>query len=119
MRMTVDTTGFTFLLVDEVRPVRDFETKQAKADRDGVPLFQLRLVAMSPGDAEIISVKVAGEPEGLTVGGPVTVEGLTVQPYTLKGRDGQERSGVAFRAERVRDGARAHAAVRGREQGGS
>ncbi len=112
MKLTVDTTGITFLLVRDAVPVRDWDTKQAKADRDGVPLFSVQLVAMVPGDAEIITVKVAGQPEGLTVNGPVTVEGLTVQPWTMG-----ERSGVAFRAEAVRDGTRTPASARGGGQG--
>jgi hypothetical protein len=37
MRLPIDTTGLTFLLVRDVEPVRDFETKRVKADTDGVP----------------------------------------------------------------------------------
>lgn len=112
MKLRVDTQGMTFLLVKDAVPVRDFETKRAKANADGVPLFQVQLVAMGDGEAEILSVKVPGEPEGLTAGGPVTVEGLTAQAWSVEGK-----SGVAFYAEAVRDGARAHAAARGNGSG--
>lgn len=101
MKLRVDTAGMTFLLVRDAVPVRDYETKRAKANADGVPLFQVQLVAMGDGEAEIVSVKVAGEPEGLTAGGPVTVEGLTAQAWSVEGK-----SGVAFYAESIRDGAR-------------
>jgi hypothetical protein len=101
MRLPIDTTGLMFLLVRDAEPVRDFETKQVKADSDGVPLFQVELVAMGNGEADIIRVKVAGEPEGLTVNGPVTVTGLVAQPWQMDGG----RSGVSFRADGIRDGA--------------
>jgi hypothetical protein len=101
MRLPIDTTGLMFLLVKNVEPVRDFETKRVKADTDGVPLFQVDLVAMGNGEADIIRVKIAGEPEGLTVNGPVTVAGLVAQPWSMD----NGRSGVSFRAESIRDGA--------------
>ena len=45
MRLPIDTAGLMFMLVRDAEPVRDFETKQVKADPDGVPLFQVDLVA--------------------------------------------------------------------------
>lgn len=102
MKMKVDTSGITFLLIKDAERVKDYETGGAKADRNGVPLYRVQLVAMVPGDAaEVIAVKVPGEPEGLTTGGPVAVEGLTVQPWSMG-----DKHGVAFRAEAIRDGAR-------------
>jgi hypothetical protein len=101
MRLPIDTAGLMFMLVRDAEPVRDFETKQVKADPDGVPLFQVDLVAFGDGEAQIIKVKVPGEPEGLTVQAPVTVEGLTAQPWSMDGG----RSGVSFRADAIRDGA--------------
>lgn len=106
VKLKVDTAGMTFLLVKDARPVRDYETKQAKANSDGVPLFSVQLVAMGDGEAEILSVKVAGQPEGLTAGGPVTVDGLTAQAWSVDGK-----SGVAFHADAIRDGARTTAGI--------
>lgn len=106
MKLRIDTDGMTFLLVKDAVPVRDYETKRAKANSDGVPLFQVQLVAMGNGEAEVISVKVPGEPEGLTIGAPVTLVGLTAQAWNVEGK-----SGVAFYAEAIRDGARTPAAM--------
>ena len=99
MKLPIDTTGLMFLLVKDAEPVRDFETKRVKADSDGVPLFQVDLVAMGNGEADIIRVKVAGEPKALTINGPVTVEGLVAQPWSMD----NGRSGVSFRADAIRD----------------
>jgi hypothetical protein len=101
MRLPIDTTGLRFLLVKDAEPVRDFETKRVKADADGVPLWQVELVAMGRDEADIIRVKVPGEPEGLTQGGSVTVAGLVAQPWSMD----NGRSGVSFRADAIRDGA--------------
>ena len=110
MRLRVDTAQLTFLVVAAAAPVRDFESGRAKVE-DGVALFSVRLVAMDPGsgDAEIINVKVPGEPAGLVPGQPVVLRELTAQPWSIG-----DKSGVAFRASavepattRARNGARA------------
>lgn len=108
MKLRVDTAELTFLLVAAPIPVRDFDTGRAKVE-DGVPLFSVRLVAMGVGEAEIINVKVPGEPVGLVPGQQVVLAELTAQPWSIG-----DKSGVAFRAlgiesaaVRVRNGARA------------
>ncbi len=108
MKLRVDTAELTFLLVAAPIPVRDFDTGRAKIE-DGVPLFSVRLVAMGAGEAEIINVKVPGEPVGLVPGQQVVLAELTAQPWSIG-----DKSGVAFRAlgiesaaVRVRNGARA------------
>ena len=111
MKLRVDTSALTFLLVAAAVPVRDFDTGRAKLE-DGVPLFSVRLVAMGAGEAEIITVKVPGEPVGLVPGQPVALAELTAQPWSIG-----DKSGVAFRAlgiqpaaARVRNGASAESA---------
>ena len=108
MKLKIDTSDLTFLLVTTPAPVRDFDSGQAKRE-DGVPLFSVRLVAMGSGEAEIINVKVPGEPVGLVPGQAVVLMELTAQPWSIG-----EKSGVAFRAlgiesaaVRLRTGARA------------
>ncbi|MGH8886236.1 MAG: hypothetical protein ACRDYX_13875 [Egibacteraceae bacterium] len=92
MKLRVDTSELTFLLVTGPVPVRDYETQQVKLE-DGVPLFSVRLVAMGSGEAEIINVKVPGEPVGLVPSQPVVLRELTAQPWSIG-----DKSGVAFRA---------------------
>jgi hypothetical protein len=97
VKLRVDTSELTFLVVADAVPVRDFESGRAKVE-DGQPLFSIRLVAMDPGsgEAEIINVKVPGEPVGLVPGQPVRLRELTAQPWSIG-----EKSGVAFRAAAV------------------
>jgi hypothetical protein len=97
VKLRVDTSQLTFLLVAGAVPVRDFESGRAKVE-DGQPVFSVRVVAMDPGsgEAEIINVKVPGEPTGLTPGQPVRLRELTAQPWNIG-----DKSGVAFRAAGV------------------
>ena len=41
----------------------DFDTKTAKVNQSGQPIFAVEVVALSEGRAEVISVRVAGEPK--------------------------------------------------------
>jgi hypothetical protein len=77
--------------------VVDFETKRPRADENGEPLYVVQLIAMTDGAAEIIAVKVSGQPSAsIRQGHPVRVHGLVAQPWTMN-----DRSGVAFRAARI------------------
>jgi hypothetical protein len=96
VKLPVDTSAIAFLCAVEAEPVVDFETKRPRADENGEPLYMVQLIAMSDGAADIIAVKVPGQPSGLRQGHPVKVQGLVAQPWTM-----QDRSGVAFRAARI------------------
>lgn len=76
--------------------MRDFDTKRQKADENGEPLFSVQLVALADGGAEILTVKVAGEPKGLHQGVPVKVTGLVATTWTMG-----DRNGIAFKATRI------------------
>jgi hypothetical protein len=65
-------------------------------DTNGEPLYVVQLIALGDGEAEILAVKVPGQPSGLRQGHPVKVTGLVAQPWSM-----QDRSGVAFRATRI------------------
>jgi hypothetical protein len=97
MKLPVDTSAIAFLCAVEAEPVVDFETKRPRADENGEPLYVVQLIAMTDGAAEIIAVKVPGQPStSIRQGHPVRVHGLVAQPWTMA-----DRSGVAFRAARI------------------
>lgn len=96
MRLPIDTTGITFLVASAPEPVRDFESKRQKTDEAGAPLFALQLVVLGGDGAEVISVKVAGEPATLTQGSPVRVADLVATPWSMG-----DRAGVSFKASRI------------------
>ncbi len=96
MKLPIDTAGITFLAAGAPEPALDYDTKAAKVDETGQPIFSIQIVALSDGGAEVIAVKVAGEPKGVAQGAALKLVGLTAQPWSMG-----DRSGVAFRAARI------------------
>lgn len=96
MRLPVDTKDLTLLCTAPADQVLDFETKQPRADENGEPLYAVQLVAIADGEADIISVKVAGKPPTVEAGKPVRVHGLVATPWQMG-----DRAGIAYRAEKI------------------
>ena len=106
MKLPVDTSGMTFMCATAPEPVLDFETKRPRADENGEVLFSVQVVALAAGSAEIIAVKVAGEPK-VAQGAMLHVHGLVASPWSMG-----DRSGVAFRAHRIEPVAASRGAAR-------
>jgi hypothetical protein len=96
VKLRIDTAGMTFMAAGPPEPVLDFETKKPKPDETGEQLFGLQLVVLAEGNADVIGVKVPGEPKGVGQGATVKVTGLVAQPWSMG-----DRSGVAFRAASI------------------
>ena len=96
MRLPIDTSGLTLLVGMAPEPVVDFETRRPKADENGELLYQLQVVLLGGEGAEVITVKVSGEPLGLTPGVPLRILGLFALPWSMG-----DRSGVSFKAARI------------------
>jgi hypothetical protein len=96
MKLPIDTNVVTFLAAGPPEATLDFDTKTAKVNESGQPVFAVQVVALSEGGAEVISVKVAGEPTAVGQGTPLKLVGLLAQPWATG-----ERSGVAYRASRI------------------
>lgn len=95
MKLPVDTSGMTFMCATAPEPVLDFDTKRQRADENGEPLYSVQVVALAEGGAEIIAVKVAGEPP-VAQGAMLVIQSLVASPWSMG-----DRSGVAFRASRI------------------
>jgi hypothetical protein len=99
MSLPIDTSRVKFLTGDDVKPQIVYETGAQKTTRDGQPIFQVPIVAFPAGGvAEILKVKVLGEPKGLQLHAPVRVVGLEVRPWTA--RDGSG-AGLAYWASAI------------------
>src|SRR3954453_10477673 len=96
MKLPIDTSGMTFMAAAPARPVTDFETRQPKTDDNGELLYNLQVVALDPEGAQIITVKTTGDPQ-VAQGAMLKLDGLVAMPWSMN-----ERSGVAFRANRVK-----------------
>jgi hypothetical protein len=69
-----------------------------RQDRDGRPIYAFNVLATTGVDADVLSVKVAGEIEA-SVGEVVRLRALTVEYWEMEGR-----SGVSFRAQGIEHG---------------
>ena len=87
----------TLVAMAAPEPVVDFATRQPKADGNGLPLYTVQVAAMFEDQGEVLAVKIAGEPAGITAGLPVQLTRLVAQPWELG-----DRSGIAYRAAAIR-----------------
>jgi hypothetical protein len=93
LRLPIDTGVMGFIAAGVPEPVVDFESRRAKTDENGVPLYSVSVMALAAGQAEVVSVRVAGEPKGITAGVSLRLTGLTGLPWMM-----DDRFGVSFRA---------------------
>jgi len=96
MRLPIDTQYLNFIAVGIPEAVLDFDSKQPRHDPDGRALYSLSIVAIGGEGADILIVKVAGLPKGITAGSPVKVADLVATTWQMK-----DRNGVSFRAESI------------------
>ena len=96
MKLPIDTSAMTLLCATAPEPVIDFDTKRQRVDERGAPIYQVQLVALGDGSAEVMTVKIADEPRGVTQGVPVKVTGLVANPWSMG-----DRSGIAYRAAKI------------------
>ena len=97
MALPVDTSKLTVLCGSPPTPVLDRDTGEHRKDLAGVALFRTDLVVMGSGRPQVLGVRTAGEPKGLSVGVAVSTAELTVTTFTA--RDGG--TGVFFEASSI------------------
>ena len=103
-RLPIDTTAINFTIAAEPRAVLDFDTKQPKVV-DGAPLSSLNVLAQTPEEISIITVKVAGLSGAFKVNDAVRLVGLSAMPWVNNGKDG-----VSFSADGIESVAKQKAA---------
>jgi hypothetical protein len=96
MRLPIDTQTVKFAAAGPAEPVLDYETRAPKLDENGTALFNVPLFAAGSGVKDSITVKVAGEPKGLSEFTPVKVTNLMATTWEVG-----TNHGVSFRADRI------------------
>src|SRR5437660_9277559 len=96
-RLPIDTTSLSFICAKPPEPVLDYNTKAPVADRDGQALYWVSLFVTTDGVADVLRIKVTGEPKGLATTTPVKVKDLVAMYW--KKDDG--RSGVSYFAAAI------------------
>ncbi|MFD9794576.1 hypothetical protein ACFWXK_26925 [Streptomyces sp. NPDC059070] len=100
----VETTGATILLTEAPTPkLKDRQSGEVATDATtGETLMRLGVVYIESGESSLLQVSVpeSGITDGLALGSPVTLLGLIARPWESV-FNGQQRHGIAFRAEAV------------------
>jgi hypothetical protein len=96
MRLPINVDSLAFIAVGLPEAVVDFDSKQPRTDTDGRPIFAVGVVALGNEGADILTVKVSGQPKGIAQGAPVKVTDLVATTWQMG-----DRHGVSFRAEAI------------------
>jgi hypothetical protein len=96
MKLPIDTGTVKLAAAGPAEPVLDYETRVPKLDEHGVALFNVPLFAAGTGIKDSITVKVAGEPKGLSTFTIVKVTNLIATTWEVG-----SNHGVSFRADRI------------------
>ena len=86
MRLPIDMQSVKFATAGPAERVLNYETKSPSVDEHGAALFNVRVFAAGSGIKDSITVKLAGEPKGLTEFTPVKLTNLvaTTNPLMAK-----------------------------------
>jgi hypothetical protein len=99
MNLPIDTQRVRFLVSRPPKPVTDWDSGQQAVNPQGLGYFHVELVVMADGSgAEVIRVRVPGEPQGLIQHSLVKVTRLRAKPWVNKE---QGSAGVAYLADRI------------------
>ncbi|HXA32330.1 MAG TPA: hypothetical protein VNV87_08735 [Acidimicrobiales bacterium] len=96
MRLPIDAACLTFIAVRPPEEVVDFESKAPRISPDGRPIFAVEVVAVGSAGADILTVKVFGQPKGIVPGSPVRVVDLVATTWQMS-----DRHGVSFKAASI------------------
>ena len=100
MKLKIDTTGVSFTCTRAPEQRVNFDTGQPRVDKaTGLPLWLVQVMALDQSEGDVIAVTIAGEPK-VSTGRAVTVNGLVALPWSQDGR-----SGIAYRADAITEGA--------------
>jgi hypothetical protein len=96
MNLKIAESEYNFLIASLAKAMLDFESKQPRVGSDGQIIYVVDVLAIGTDGSDILSVKVSGEPKGLSLGAHVKLTGLVATTWTMR-----DRSGVSFRAQRI------------------
>jgi hypothetical protein len=101
MRLWLDVSKARFMVTcNPEKKVADLKTGAQKIDAESsLPMWSTELTALTANGAAVIQVTTVSPtvPE-VSVGEIVVPEGLEALPWTNKNRDGELRTGIAYRA---------------------
>lgn len=96
LQLPIQVDQLHILLADEPRKSVEYTTKQQRTDQSGALLWDVPVVLLGPGGAQVARIRVPHEPKELKQGEMLRVQNLSVFYWETEGN-----SGISFRAERL------------------
>jgi len=96
LQLPLRTEDLMILLAEPPRESVDFASKRPRVDSDGRALFDVPVVLIDTGGAQLARIRSAHVPKNVRQGQPLEVKGLTAFYWETDGS-----SGISFRAERI------------------
>ncbi|HEV7823283.1 MAG TPA: hypothetical protein VGP02_00080 [Mycobacteriales bacterium] len=101
MKLYVDLSGKQVTVSKEPAEKRDENGRQKSERATGRLMWTTQVFVLDEDGGEVITVTTVGERPNVKVGAAVVVDKLEVLPWSQT-RDGQHRSGVAYRAAELK-----------------
>jgi hypothetical protein len=103
MKLPIDTSRISAIVIGDPSPVLEFGTTTPKLTSGGQPLYRIPVLLAGTGERiePTTTVTVSGVLPTLVRGEAVHFIGLSVSTWTIRDQSGRERSGVTLRAEAV------------------
>lgn len=103
MRLPIDVTKLTVLAIGEPRPVFDFGTENPKVGLDGKPVVKVPVLLLGTGERTdpTATITVTGDIAQVKSGTTLRCQNLTVSTWSMRDNNGQERTGITLRADRL------------------
>jgi hypothetical protein len=103
MRLPIDQTKLTVLVIGEPRPVLTYGTDVPKTSVDGRPLYKLPVLLSGTGDRidPVTTVTIPGPLPEIQKGQTVRFQNLTISTWTVRTSKGDEIFGTTLRAEGI------------------
>jgi hypothetical protein len=105
MRLWLDVSKARYMVTCNPEPkVADLKTGAQKIDQEsGLPMWTTELTALTDRGASVIQVTTVSQTiPVVSVGEIVVPDGLEALPWTNKDRDGELRTGIAYRASALK-----------------
>ena len=103
MRLPIDQTKITALVLGEPRPVLIYGTNDVRTDKDGRNLYRLPVLLSGTTDSvdPTTTVTLPGPIDGTTKGQTVRFRNLSLTTWAMRDASGKERYGVTLRADGI------------------
>lgn len=103
MRLPIDQTKMTVLVIGDARPVLTYGTDIPKVTADGRPIYKVPVLLSGTDDRTdpTTTVTVPGPLPAIQKGQQIRFKNLTLLTWTIRTSNGAEKFGTTLRAEGI------------------